>query len=162
MGKEEELIRRMTGNLKVGTNSCVNVKVDTLPERKGKPIQKQELKTYIERGKQIMDRLEGTMPEKAPKEDNYEMVNHPQHYNNYDVEVVDMMEKIWGTKATMEWCKMTAYKYRMRMGTKPAEDDTKEAMQKKLMEDFNKEQWYLEKAKELSSKLFDKSIDMNN
>ena len=92
----------------------------------------------------------------------YEEVNHPQHYNNYDVEVVDMMEKIWGTKATMEWCKMTAYKYRMRMGTKPAEDDTREAMQKKLMEDFNKEQWYLAKAKELSSKLFDQSIDMNN
>lgn len=162
MGKEEELIRRMTGNLKIGTNSCVNVKVDTLPERKGKPIHKQELKTYIERGKQIIDKLEGTMPENAPKEDNYEMVNHPQHYNNYDVEVVDMMEKIWGTKATMEWCKMTAYKYRMRMGTKPAEDDTREAMQKKLMEDFNKEQWYLAKAKELSSKLLDKSIDMDN
>ena len=137
MGKEQELIRRMTGNFKVGTNSCVNVKVDTLPERKGKPIHKQE--------------------QKATKEDNYEMVNHPQHYNNYDVEVVDMMEKIWGMKATMEWCKMTAYKYRMRMGTKPAEDDTKEAMQKKLMEDFNKEQWYLEKAKELKSKLLDKS-----
>lgn len=142
MRKEEELIRRMTGNLKVGTNSCVNVKVDTLPERKGKSINKQELKTY--------------------KEDNYEMVNHPKHYNNYDVEVVDMMEKIWGTKATMEWCKMTAYKYRMRMGTKPAENDTKEAMQKKLMEDFNKEQWYLAKAKELSSKLSDQSVDMDN
>ena len=37
MGKEQELIRRMTGNFKVGTNSCVNVKVDTLPERKGNP-----------------------------------------------------------------------------------------------------------------------------
>lgn len=147
MGKEQELIRRMTENLKVGTNSCVNVKVDTLPERKGKPIHKQEPKTCIE---------------KVPKEDNYEMVNHPQHYNNYDVEVVDMMEKIWGTKATMEWCKMTAYKYRMRMGTKPAEDDTKEAMKNKLLEDFNKEQWYLDKAEELKSKLFDKSIDMNN
>jgi len=140
MGKEEELIKRMTGNLKVGTNSCVNVKVDTLPKRKSR---------------QIMDKVESTMPEKTTKEDNYEMVNHPKHYNNYDVEVVDMMEKIWGTKATMEWCKMTAYKYRMRMGTKPAEDDTKEAMQKKLMEDFNKEQWYLAKAKELSSKLSD-------
>jgi hypothetical protein len=91
----------------------------------------------------------------------YEMVNHPKHYNNYDVEVVDMMEKIWGTKATMEWCKMTAYKYRMRMGTKPGDNDTKEAMKNKLLEDFNKEQWYLKKADELKSKLFDKSIDMN-
>ena len=92
---------------------------------------------------------------------NYEMVNHPKHYNNYDVEVVDMMEKIWGTKATMEWCKMTAYKYRMRMGTKPGENDSPEAMKNKLLEDFNKEQWYLKKADELKSKLFDKGIDMN-
>ena len=92
---------------------------------------------------------------------NYEMVNHPKHYNNYDVEVVDMMEKIWGTKATMDWCKMTAYKYRMRMGTKPGENDSTEAMKDKLLEDFNKEQWYLKKADELKSKLLDKSIDMN-
>lgn len=97
--------------------------------------------------------------EKAKK--NYEMVNHPKHYNNYDVEVVDMMEKIWGTKATMDWCKMTAYKYRMRMGTKPNENDSPEAMKAKLLEDFNKEQWYLKKADELKSKLLDKSIDMN-
>lgn len=102
-------------------------------------------------------------PGKIPyQEKEYEMVNHPQHYNNYDVEVVDMMERIWGTKATMEWCKMTAYKYRMRMGTKPGKDETKEAMKAKLMEDFEKEQWYLDKAKELKDKLFDQSIDMNN
>jgi len=101
-------------------------------------------------------------PGKIPyQEKEYEMVNHPQHYNNYDVEVVDMMERIWGTKATMEWCKMTAYKYRMRMGTKPGKDETKEAMKAKLMEDFEKEQWYLDKAKELKDKLFDQSIDMN-
>lgn len=101
-------------------------------------------------------------PGKIPyQEKEYEMVNHPQHYNNYDVEVVDMMERIWGTKATMEWCKMTAYKYRMRMGTKPGKDETKEAMKAKLMEDFEKEQWYLDKANELKSKLFDQSIDMN-
>lgn len=107
--------------------------------------------------------LEGDyLKAEKPKVEKYEMVNHPKHYNNYDVEVVDMMEKIWGTKATMEWCKMTAYKYRMRMGTKPGEDDTKEALQAKLMEDFSKEQWYLDKAKELKSKLFDQSIDMDN
>jgi hypothetical protein len=101
---------------------------------------------------------------KANKDGHYEMVDHPQHYNNYDVEVVDMMESIWGTKATMEWCKMTAYKYRMRMGTKPSENETndEDAMKKKLLEDFRKEQWYLKKADELKSKLFDKSIDMNN
>ena len=69
--------------------------------------------------------------------------------------------KIWGTKATMDWCKMTAYKYRMRMGTKPGNYESPEAMKAKLLEDFNKEQWYLKKADELKSKLLDKSIDMN-
>ena len=110
------------------------------------------------------DLLDGNVSQDTQEtktEEKYEMVNHPQHYNNYDVEVVDMMERIWGTKATMEWCKMTAYKYRMRMGTKPGKDETKEAMKAKLMEDFEKEQWYLDKANELKSKLFDKSIDMN-
>ena len=72
-----------------------------------------------------------------------------------------MMEKIWGTKATMEWCKMTAYKYRMRMGTKPGENTTPETMKNKLLEDFNKEQWYLKKADELKLKLSNKSIDLN-
>lgn len=103
-------------------------------------------------------------PKNAETNGHYEMVDHPKHYNNYDVEVVDMMESIWGTKATMEWCKMTAYKYRMRMGTKPSENETNDeaAMKEKLLEDFRKEQWYLKKADELKSKLFDKSIDMNN
>ena len=112
---------------------------------------------YTEEVRKSID-WESLLEETKP---NYEMVNHPKHYNNYDVEVVDMMEKIWGTKATMNWCKMTAYKYRMRMGTKPGENDSLEAMKNKLLEDFNKEQWYLKKADELKSKLFDKGIDMN-
>ena len=33
-----------------------------------------------------------------------EMVNHPSHYNNYDIEVIDMMEKIWGTAYLYIWC----------------------------------------------------------
>lgn len=31
---------------------------------------------------------------------NYEMVNHPKHYNNYDKEVIDMMVDIWGLEKT--------------------------------------------------------------
>ena len=93
---------------------------------------------------------------------NYENVNHPKHYNNYDIEVIDMMEKIWGTDATILFCKMNAYKYRMRMGTKPGENDSYEAMKNKLIEDFNKEQWYLKKAKELSSKKDTCLLEMTN
>lgn len=73
-----------------------------------------------------------------------EMVNHPSHYNNYDIEVIDMMEKIWGTAYLYIWCTLTAYKYRMRMGTKPGGS---------LEEDLRKEQWYLKKAEELKEKL---------
>ena len=71
----------------------------------------------------------------------YEMVNHPQHYNNYSMEVIDMMEKIWGCEYTALWCEMTAFKYRMRMGTKPGDNS--------IQQDLKKEEWYLNKAKEL-------------
>ena len=73
----------------------------------------------------------------------YEMVNHPDHYNNYEKEVIDMIEAIWGTEKTAIWCEITAFKYRMRMGTKPDNDIT---------QDIKKEKWYLNKFKELKSK----------
>ena len=67
-----------------------------------------------------------------------EMVNHQSHYNKYPKEAIDMMVDIFGRDAVRQWCVMTAFKYRMRMGLK---DD--------IEQDFNKEQWYLNKAKEL-------------
>ena len=38
------------------------------------------------------------------------------------MEVIDMMEKIYGIENTIMWCEMTAYKYAMRMGFKPTDD----------------------------------------
>lgn len=73
----------------------------------------------------------------------YEEVNHPQHYNNYDVEVIDMMEKVFGKEATITFCKLNAFKYRMRAGTKPGQSADK---------DLNKERWYLDKMNELRQK----------
>ena len=70
----------------------------------------------------------------------YEHVNHPQHYNNDGFECIDMMERIWGSDATALWCEMTAFKYRMRVGTKPNNS---------IEQDLAKEQWYLNKVKEL-------------
>ena len=67
-----------------------------------------------------------------------EMVNHPSHYNQYPKETIDMMVDIFGKDAVRQWCVMTAFKYRMRMGLKDG-----------IEQDFNKEQWYLNKAKEL-------------
>jgi hypothetical protein len=74
----------------------------------------------------------------------YEYVNHPKHYNNYDVEVIDMMERVFGTYETYAFCKLNAFKYRMRAGTKPNID---------VKQDLDKEQWYLNKAKELKDKM---------
>lgn len=79
-----------------------------------------------------------------PKDDEYEMVNHPTHYNNYEKEVIDMIESIWGTYLAAMWCEITAFKYRMRMGTKPGNS---------IDQDINKERWYLNKAAELKSKI---------
>ena len=73
----------------------------------------------------------------------YEEVDHPDHYNVYDVEVVEMMERIFGIEETMSWCKLNAFKYRMRAGEKPTSTVEK---------DLKKEKWCLNKYKELKSK----------
>ena len=73
----------------------------------------------------------------------YEEVNHPDHYNVYDVEVVEMMERIFGIEETMSWCKLNAFKYRMRAGEKPTSTVEK---------DLKKEKRCLNKYKELKSK----------
>lgn len=79
----------------------------------------------------------------VPQEEKYEMVNHPAHYNNYDKEVIDIIEVIWGTQIAAVWCEITAFKYRMRMGTKPTSS---------VSEDLEKESWYLKKMRELNAK----------
>lgn len=78
----------------------------------------------------------------------YEMVNHPTHYNQYDIEVIDMIIRIWGPEAAALWCDITAFKYRMRMGTKP--DNS-------IEQDIKKEQWYLNKSKEIRDNLINKN-----
>lgn len=73
----------------------------------------------------------------------YEHVNHPTHYNRYSVEVIEMLRRIYGTEETALFCEMTAFVYRMRMGTKP--DNPFE-------QELAKEEWNLAKAKELRDK----------
>jgi hypothetical protein len=69
-----------------------------------------------------------------------EAVEHPKHYNNYPIEVIDMMLSIWGIDKTITFCLMNAFKYRMRLGLKD-----------NIEQDLAKEQWYLNKANELSN-----------
>ena len=65
-------------------------------------------------------------------------VNHPSHYNDYDVECIEMMRRIWGDEQVAIFCKLNAFKYRMRLGHKDAID-----------QDLAKEQWYINKLNEL-------------
>ncbi len=71
-----------------------------------------------------------------------EQVNHPSHYNNYPMEVIDMMEHIWGTEEVITFCEMNAFKYRMRMGLKDNNS---------IEQDLAKEKWYLNKSNELKN-----------
>ena len=108
------------------------------------PEAMEKLKTVISPvANSILERLE---PEKIAtgKDAEYEMVNHPSHYNQYDIEVIDMIIRIWGPEAAALWCDITAFKYRMRMGTKP--DNS-------IEQDIKKEQWYLNKAREIRASI---------
>jgi len=68
---------------------------------------------------------------------NKEQVNHPEHYNQYPVEVIDMMVRIFGTEAVYHFCLLNSFKYRMRLGLK---DNVS------LPTDIAKEAWYLKMA----------------
>ena len=117
------------------------------------PEAMEKLKTVISPvANSILERLE---PEKIAtgKDAEYEMVNHPSHYNQYDIEVIDMIIKIWGPEAAALWCDITAFKYRMRMGTKP--DNS-------IEQDIKKEQWYLNKAREIRASIVRENLINKN
>lgn len=104
-----------------------------------------KINEMIQKSKELEERIDICLKTKNNEcvNKSYEMVNHPDHYNNYDKEVIDMIEAIWGTEKAAIWCEITAFKYRMRMGTKPDND---------INQDIKKEKWYLNKFKELKSK----------
>lgn len=78
-------------------------------------------------------------------------VVHPNHYNVYDLEVIDMMAKLWGNEAVVIWCKLNAYKYRMRMGYKNCEDPVRDF--KAILQDFQKEQECLALMREYKARM---------
>lgn len=73
----------------------------------------------------------------------YDFIN-PDHYKKGSMEVIEMMEVIWGTEKLIAHCEMCAFKYRMRLGEKPDQP---------IERDLNKAHWYENKAKELKQKL---------
>lgn len=63
---------------------------------------------------------------------------NPSHYKAYDIESIEMMIRIWGKEEAAIFCKLNAFKYRLRMGMK---DD--------IQIEIEKESKYLAKWKEL-------------
>ena len=43
-----------------------------------------------------------------------DQVNHPTHYNQYEIETIEMIIRIWGKQRAAEWCEITAFKYRIK------------------------------------------------
>jgi len=70
---------------------------------------------------------------------------NPAHYKTQDKETWEMMVDIWGEDAFLTFCKLNAFKYRMRAGVK-TEDPT---------EDIKKAKWYEAKIKELDIEIND-------
>lgn len=72
-------------------------------------------------------------------EDKKEMVNHPAHYNNGDMECIDAMVGAYGSEEARIFCKISVFKYLWRLGHK--DDEAQE---------IGKMKWYLDKYLELA------------
>lgn len=73
-------------------------------------------------------------------QENYEMVNHPSHYNRYPIEAVEMARRIWGDSAMKTAAEITAFFYRMRLGLKP---------ENSVEQDLAKEEFWLDYARRI-------------
>lgn len=68
-------------------------------------------------------------------------VNHPAHYTYGKHECIEEMEILFGREAVISYCRLAAYKYKYRAGHK---DDAEQ--------DYQKADWYLDKAAELMAR----------
>ena len=67
-----------------------------------------------------------------------ESVNHPSHYQG-GMEVIEMMERIFGKEKLRAFCELNAFKYRMRAGKKT----------ESYQQDIEKALWYEKYIKDL-------------
>lgn len=68
-----------------------------------------------------------------------ENVSNPEHYQHGLFETIDEMVIIFGVKATRDYCRINAWKYRARAPFKG-----------QFETDMRKADWYMKKARELS------------
>ena len=74
-------------------------------------------------------------------EDKKEMVNHPSHYCQGDMECIDGIVGAFGKDEAVVFCKINAFKYLWRLGHKDDEG-----------QEIGKIKWYLDKYIELKTK----------
>lgn len=99
----------------------------------------------------IADNLNKTYKEMLKVIDNgNDDVNNPKHYNTEVFpQVIDMMLKSFDKADVMAFCKLNAFKYRLRAGIKDAN---------KIEQDIQKAIWYETKFKELKNSNSDKQM----
>ncbi len=74
-------------------------------------------------------------------------VDHPNHYNQGNIECIDAMEEAFGTQVVMMFCICNAFKYIWRHSKKNGIEDIKKAI------------WYLNKFLELYDRLNNNNIN---
>ena len=67
-----------------------------------------------------------------------EMVNHPNHYQGYKLECIDVMVDVFGKAKVAAFCELNAFKYQWRSHSKGTD-----------IQDKEKAMWYLNKYIEL-------------
>lgn len=80
----------------------------------------------------------------------YDYIN-PSHYTSGAHECIDVMEAMFGTYATADFCRLNAFKYRFRAGAKPGES---------VDRDIKKAEWYETKLMELNDKIKSNQVVM--
>lgn len=87
----------------------------------------------------IDDHIDRALEERRKAKE--EKVNHPNYYNRYSVEVIEMARRIWGDEAMKTAAEITAFIYRMRAGVKPDNP---------IGQDLAKEEFWLNYAKKIN------------
>lgn len=92
----------------------------------------------MEECENIDDHIEEALKGRKREE---EKVNHPNYYNRYSVEAIEMARRIWGDEAMKTAAEITAFIYRMRAGAKPDNP---------ISQDLAKEDFWLNYAKKIN------------
>lgn len=73
---------------------------------------------------------------------NYDERGNATHYDDQRINMIHIFERVWGTRAVMTYCEITALKYRIRMGKKD-----------NLEQELIKAEWYQRMASYLLGKV---------